>query len=65
MATLVATPNLATPPSLNGDPLGLYPVAIQIWEGFIFLNLSEKPEPFAPELGVLARTSYPNTTWPI
>ena len=51
---LVATPNLGTPPSINGDPLGLYPMAIRIWEGFIFLNLSEKPEPFAPELGVLA-----------
>ena len=51
---LVATPNLGTPPSLNGDPLSLYPVAIALWEGFIFLNLSEAPEPFEPELGALA-----------
>ena len=50
---LVATPNLASPPSLKGDPLSLYPVAIEQWEGFIFLNLSENPDPFEPELGVL------------
>ena len=51
---LVATPNMAARPSLNGDPLSLYPVAVQLWEGFIFLNLAPDPEPFVPELGILA-----------
>ena len=51
---LIATPNMAARPSLNGDPLSLYPVAVHLWEGFILLNLSPDPEPFVPELGVLA-----------
>ena len=50
---LVATPNNDVRPSLDGDPLSLYPVAVRLWEGFIFLNLSSNPEPFEPDLGVL------------
>ena len=50
---LVATPNMESRPSLKGDPFSLYPVAVHLWEGFIFLNLSEDPGPFEPDLGVL------------
>ncbi len=53
---LVATPNNKGRPSLDGDPLSLYPVAVRLWEGFIFLNLSRDPEPFEPDLGALGDT---------
>ena len=45
---------MPSPPARDGDPFSLVPVNVHLWEGFIFLNLSHEPEPFAPELGELA-----------
>ena len=42
----------------------LFPVATAVWEGFVFINLAEKPEPFeqawAPLLGKFSRFNMPN-----
>ena len=42
----------------------LYPVAVATWEGFLFINLAEKPEPFdqawAPLMGRFTRFNLPN-----
>ncbi|MGA1181738.1 MAG: aromatic ring-hydroxylating oxygenase subunit alpha, partial [Marivivens sp.] len=38
---------------------GLYPVAVTLWNGFVFLNIAESPAPFAPDLGLAAYDNWP------
>ena len=48
---LIATPNMVEADRFRKEDFSLYPVAAHLWEGFIFINLSSEPEPFAPDLG--------------
>ncbi|MCH8090202.1 MAG: aromatic ring-hydroxylating dioxygenase subunit alpha [Chloroflexi bacterium] len=48
---LIATPNMVDADRFRKEDFSLYPVAVQLWEGFIFINLSSEPEPFTPDLG--------------
>lgn len=52
--SLVATPNMVDVPGFRREDFPLYPVAVHLWEGFIFLNFSPDPEPFDPDLGQVA-----------
>jgi glycine betaine catabolism A len=38
---------------------GLLPVALKLWNGFVFLCLSESPPEFAPDIGVGALDNWP------
>ena len=50
---LIATPNMVDTPGFRQEEFSLYPVAVQLWEGFIFINLASDPEPFGPDLGLV------------
>ncbi len=39
--------------------MGCAPLLIPIWNGFIFLNLSEAPGPLAPDMGLNALDNWP------
>lgn len=51
---LIATPNMVDAEGFSREDFPLYPVAVELWQGFILINLSDAPEPFEPELGELA-----------
>lgn len=48
---LIATPNMVDTPGFRLEEFPLYPVAVHLWQGFIFINLSSRPNPFGPALG--------------
>jgi glycine betaine catabolism A len=48
---LLNAPNMDEDSSFERDAYGLHPVALTEWEGMIWLNLSDHPEPFAAQLG--------------
>ena len=50
---LVGAPNMKDDPSFDMANRGLLPVALQAWEGLIWLNLAEAPESLADQLGSL------------
>ena len=49
---LIGAPNMKDDPSFNAADYGLLPVALQHWEGLIWLNLSDEPAPLADQLGM-------------
>lgn len=53
--TLRAAPFVQFDVSCPKDRFSLVPVALESWGGFIFLNLSESPPPFAGELEKVTR----------
>jgi len=53
---LVGAPNMKDDPSFDPTDYGLIPVALEVWEGLIWVNLADgldKPAPLADQLGVL------------
>ena len=49
---LLGAPNMKDDPGFDAAEHGLLPVALELWEGLIWLNLSESPAPLAEQLGV-------------
>ncbi len=47
---LIGAPNVMSDEQFDRAAFGLLPVALEIWEGFIYLNLSEHPLPLAEQL---------------
>ncbi len=49
--SLVGTPNVTPADGLDRADFPLFPVAVEIWEGFLFVNLGEDPSPLGEQLG--------------
>ncbi|MEO6888693.1 MAG: aromatic ring-hydroxylating dioxygenase subunit alpha [Ktedonobacteraceae bacterium] len=47
---LIGAPNVLNDTAFDRDAFGLLPVALEVWEGLIWLNLSETPAPIAPQV---------------
>lgn len=47
---LLGAPNIKADESLDRDSLGLVPVALESWEGLIWINLAPDPKPLASQL---------------
>lgn len=47
---LIGAPNLMHDERLNRDSFGLIQVGLEIWEGLVWVNLSDAPEPIAAQL---------------
>ena len=47
---LIGAPNIMSDEKFDRTAFGLLPVALDIWEGFIWLNLSDNPPPAASQL---------------
>ncbi len=59
---LIAAPHMAHTPGFDKSSINLYPVAVDTWGGFIFLNLTpQQAKPLLSQLGeIAARTArYP------
>jgi glycine betaine catabolism A len=51
---LVAAPHLSGVPGFDKSGINLYPVGVECWGGFIFVNLTpSKAKPFAEQLGAM------------
>ena len=48
--TLIGTPNVA-PDEIDRSSLSLWPVNVDVWEGFLFVCLADDPEPLRDSLG--------------
>src|SRR5947209_15507423 len=46
---LIGAPNVLNTVPFDRLAYGLLPVALEVWEGFIWLNLSDNPTPAAPQ----------------
>ncbi len=61
---LIGAPSTADIENFNKGDWPLFPVAVATWEGFLFLNLAEHPEPFEqaaePLIGRFSRFNLPN-----
>jgi Rieske 2Fe-2S family protein len=49
---LVGTPNVRAEDGLDRDAYGLRPVAIDVWDGFVFVNLADEPTPLLEQLAI-------------
>ncbi len=47
---LIGAPNIMSDQQFDRAAFGLLPVALEVWEGFIYLNLDEHPAPLAKQL---------------
>jgi Rieske 2Fe-2S family protein len=47
---LIGAPNIAREEGFDRDAFGLIPVACDVWEGLIWLNLADDPAPLADQL---------------
>lgn len=47
---LIGAPNVMKHEQFDQSLYGLWPVALHVWEGLIFLNLSDDPQPFTEQL---------------
>lgn len=58
---LVRTPFVSITPDFRKEDFSLFPVAVTLWNGFIFLCLADEPPPFedAPDLGASALDNWP------
>lgn len=60
---LIGAPHMKDVAGFKAEDYGLQPAALDVWEGFLFVNLASKPEPFsealAPLLGKFARWHLP------
>ena len=50
---LRAVPAMMEVPGFKTSDYPLHPVALEIWQGFVFINLAQKPQPFADALPAL------------
>ncbi|MDQ2654182.1 MAG: aromatic ring-hydroxylating dioxygenase subunit alpha [Chloroflexota bacterium] len=55
---LVGAPNIARDESLEREKLGLFPVALEIWEGLIWLSLAENPGTVRDQLEPALRARF-------
>lgn len=60
---LIRAPSKALPADFSREDYRLYPVAIEEWRGFVFVNLAEKPERTAAETFDAASVDLSN--WPL
>jgi glycine betaine catabolism A len=49
---LVGTPNVRAEDGLDREVYGLRPVAVDTWDGFVFVNLAEEPTPLLAQLAI-------------
>jgi glycine betaine catabolism A len=58
---LLGAPHMQGVKGFDRTEFGLYPVTVETWRGFVFVNLDPRPEPLAKTLGGLARrcANYP------
>ncbi|HSL10773.1 MAG TPA: aromatic ring-hydroxylating dioxygenase subunit alpha [Actinomycetota bacterium] len=49
---LVGTPNVHADDGLDRDAYGLRAVALEVWDGFMFVNLAERPTPLLEQLAI-------------
>ncbi len=47
---LIGAPNVLSDAQFDRAAYGLLPVALEVWEGFIWLNLAEEPAPIAEQV---------------
>ena len=47
---LLGAPNIARDEALDRDRLGLVPVALEVWEGLVWLSLADDPAPVSAQL---------------
>lgn len=59
---LVATGHAHPTEDFRKDDHGLVPVSVTVWEGFVFLNLSQNPGPLMPDMGLDYLTNWPMET---
>jgi len=52
--SLIGVPDGHSMEGLDKDQLGLHPVSIEEWQGFLYINLSRDPSPLAEAIGPLA-----------
>jgi Rieske 2Fe-2S family protein len=61
---LIGAPSTNDLENFDKSDWPLYPVGVKAWEGFVFINLAEEPEPFEqcwePLLGRFTRFNLPN-----
>ncbi len=50
---LIGTPHLQEGNGFAREDFSLYPVGVEVWGGFIFVNLDDNPQPLALQLGNL------------
>ena len=48
--SLIGTPNVAKD-ELDRSQLGLWPVPVEVWQGFLFVHLDPDPQPLEEWLG--------------
>jgi Rieske 2Fe-2S family protein len=56
---LVSTAHATPTADFRKDDHGLLPVAVTLWNGFVFLSLADNPAPLAPDLGMQALDNWP------
>ena len=56
---LMGAPHMDAAQDFDRNEFGLYPVRAEVWRGFLFLNLSPKPEPLLRYLGQFPRRASP------
>jgi len=49
---LVGTPNVHADDGLEREAYGLRAVALDVWDGFVFVNLAERPTPLLEQLAI-------------
>ena len=54
-STAFATPTA----DFDRDAHGLFPVVLKVWNGCLFLSLTDEPPEFSPDLGVAALDNWP------
>jgi len=50
---LIGAPNMKEDPSFDPARYGLVPVALELWEGLVWVNLAPQPAPLSDQLGIL------------
>jgi Rieske 2Fe-2S family protein len=55
---LIGTPMVAKD-ELDRDSLGLWPVTVDVWAGFLFVSLADDPEPLVGSLAAQAESPLP------
>jgi glycine betaine catabolism A len=56
---LIGAPHMQEAKAFDRKENGLYPIAVQSWRGFVFVNLSPRPEPLEKTLGGFIRRCAP------
>lgn len=59
---LIGAPNVLNDEQFDRTAYGLFPVALEVWEGLIWLNLDENPEPLDTQLRPILETRFGDYT---